>query len=419
MATFTESPYLGWPGRPRLSLWNQLVLGLLWFPNNVLWTGLLLIVMPEKVLAIVGPHQATGVLSWTNIVGVGVAILFAPIFGALSDSWRSSMGRRRPMIVLGTVPAAACLLILAYAPSIPLFVVGLVGIQLFNNFAQGAYQGLIPDLVPHEQRGAASGYMGFYNQLGVIVGGVLGAFVAPVVFAWSVLAGMLAALGITVGAVKEPPSLDLPRPDWGDKIRSFLVRGEAYRDFRWVWVTRIVVLTGLYVLEQYLLYYLKFVLGVPNPKTEVFLLLVILSATALIAALVSGYVSDRLRKRRLIVSLAGILQGICALLFVVSHSVTMIEVAAAIFGLGYGAYQAVDWALVIDTLPAGSAAKDMGVWAISTTGAQLLALLMGFVLAQAVIPLTGIADAYRLLFAATALFFAVGSVLIWQVRRVA
>jgi MFS family permease len=419
MAAASESPYLGWPGRPRLSVWNQLALGLLWFPNNILWTGLLLIVMPERVLDIVGPRSATAVLSWTNVLGVAVAIVFAPIFGALSDSWRSRLGRRRPMMILGTLPAVVFLLVLAYAPSVLLFLVGLIGVQFFNNFAQGAYQGLIPDLVPPEQRGAASGYMAFYNQLGVIVGGLLAAFTAPVVFAWSVAAATLAALGVTVTAVQEPPSLDAPPPDWAEKVRGFLVRGERYRDFRWVWFTRIVVLTGLYILETYLFYYLKFVLRLPNPKTEVFLLLIILSATALLTALLAGYVSDRLRRRRLIVCLSGVLQGLCALLFILSHSLLTVELAAVLFGLGYGAYQSVDWALAVDTLPGGSAAKDMGVWGISTTGAQLVAQFLGFLLAQAVIPALGVASAYRILFAAAGVLFVAGSVLIWQVRKIA
>lgn len=35
-------------------------------------------------------------------------------------------------------------------------------------------------------------------------------------------------------------------------------------------------------------------------------------------------------------------------------------------GVGYGAYQAVDWALALDVLPKGSnIAKDMGVWHVA------------------------------------------------------
>lgn len=52
MAIEPSSPYLGWPGRSQLRFVDQLALGLYWFPSNVLWTGLLLVVLPERVLAL-------------------------------------------------------------------------------------------------------------------------------------------------------------------------------------------------------------------------------------------------------------------------------------------------------------------------------------------------------------------------------
>lgn len=414
-----ESPYIGWPGSPRLRVPQQLALGLFWLPNNALWTGLLLIVLPEKVLGIVGPGNATSVLSLTGILGTLVASVTLPLVGLLSDGWRSRLGRRRPLMIVGSIISFLFLLLLGYSSTLPLFIIGLVGVQLFNNVAQGAYQGLIPDLVAPEQRGEASGYMGLYNQIGVVVGGILGAFTSAIAFIWSSVVMLLCGLLITLGYVREPSSLHLAPQPLRRRLQEFSLRGPAYRDFWWVFATRFSVLVGLYVLQTYLLYYLRFVLGIRHAQLDVFLILIILSLTATGAALAGGYISDRYRRRRAIVAASGILQGVCALLFVFSHSLALVYLAAAIFGLGYGAYQSVDWALVVDTLPAGSAARDMGVWSISTTGSQLLAMVIGWLLAQLVIPALGNSLSYRLLFAVTFIFFLAGSVLVWKVRRVA
>ncbi len=419
MTSLENSPYLGWPGRPHLTLGNQLSLGLFWFPNNVMWTGLLLIVLPERVLSLVGAHAATGVLSWASFLGTLVAILVTPVFGLISDHFRSRLGRRRPLMVWGTLLSLAFLLAIAYAPSVPLFVVGLVGVQFFNNVAQSAYQGLIPDLVPPAQRGEASGYMALYNQAGVIVGGILGAFFSAATFVWSTMALLLLALGATLGLVREPDSRPLaPAPLWA-QLRNLFRLGPGYRNFWIVFWTRFMVLIGLYVLEQYLLYYLQFVLGIRSPETDVFLILMVLSVTALVASLGAGYLSDRIGDRRRLVMFSGVLQGICARLFVFTHSLTTVYIAAAVFGLGYGAYQSTDWALVVDVLPGRTAARDMGIWSISTNGPQMTGLLFGWLLSVLVIPHLGVSLGYRALFALTAVFFIVGSLLVWRVRKTA
>ena len=413
------SPYLGWPDRARLSLGNQLALGFFWLPNNLLWTGLILIVMPARVLALVGAQHSTGVLSWTTYLGAAAAIIVAPVFGAISDGWRSRMGRRRPLMALAALPSLAGILILVGAPTLAWFVVGLLAVQIFGNIVQASYQGLIPDLVPHRQRGTASGMMALYNQLGVIGGGLIAGFLSPFLFAWSSLGVMAAGFGVTFGLVKEPPSLDAKRKPWAEVFRSFFLRGSHYQDFRWVFSTRLLVMIGLYVLETYLFYYLHFVLGIANPGREVTYVLLILSFTAVFSSILAGVISDRVNRRRIIVSVSGVVMGICALLFVFSHTMTMVYVAAIAFGIGYGAYQSVDWALAVDTMPAGAAAKDMGVWSITVTLGQLLASLFGTFLAFAIIPALGTIATYRLMFGSTALLFLIGSALIWRVRRVA
>lgn len=258
--------------------------------------------------------------------------------------------------------------------------------------------------------------MGLYNQSGVVAGGILGAFAAPVAFIWSVVVMLVCGLIVTLGFVREPPSLHLAPLPPRRSVAGFSLRGPAYRNFCWVFATRFTVLVGLYVLQQYLLYYLRLVLGIRHAQFEAFLILIIPSVAALASALVGGHISDS--RRRGIVTASGLLQGASALLFVFSHSILLVYAAAAVFGPGYGAYQSVNWALVIDSPPAGSAARDMGIWSISTTGPQLLVLTAGWLLAGFVVPALGDALAYRLLFAATLLFFLIGSVLVWQVRSI-
>ncbi|MBO0796486.1 MAG: hypothetical protein J2P36_36830, partial [Ktedonobacteraceae bacterium] len=66
------------------------------------------------------------------------------------------------------------------------------------------------------------------------------------------------------------------------------------------------------------------------------------------------------------------------LVFVITHSLPLVLAAGALFGLGYGAYGSVDWALVADVLPSDrNFARDMGVWNIALSLPQVVAPVLG------------------------------------------
>ena len=414
-----ESPYLGWPGKKKLGVWNLLALNFYWFPNNILCTGLLIIIMPAKVLQLVGARASTGHLSEVQLIGDVVAIIAAPLFGAISDHWITRMGRRRPQMIVGLIGNVFFFLMMGFAHDFSTFLVGFAGVQLFNNISGSAFQGLIPDLVPPQQRGQASAFFGLYDNAAVLVGALLATVLAGMGYWYAASALLVLGVAVTIFFVQEPVPPKGEPFKLGRFFASFLIGGPGYRDYWWVFVTRFLVMMGLYVLEYFLSYYLRFVLHVRNPQPDILIILAVLTVAALVAAVIGGHVSDRIKRRRILVSTAGILMGACSLVFVFLDSLTAIFVAAALFGVGYGAFKSVDLALVVDTLPSTAAAKDMGIWGISTTLPQSLSATIGLAMAALVIPAVGVGEGYRLMFAVTFVLFVLGSILVWQIRKVA
>src|SRR5262249_47366526 len=116
--------------------------------------------------------------------GLVVALLSNPFFCLLSDRTPGRFGRRRPYIVIGTLINIAGLAIMAFvpnalvtegsanllAPSLFVLIGGLIVVQFGSNAAQAPFHALLPDLVPAEQRGIASGIMGLAFWLGTITG---------------------------------------------------------------------------------------------------------------------------------------------------------------------------------------------------------------------------------------------------------
>src|SRR5205807_687666 len=107
--------------------------------------------------------------------GAFVALLVPLLAGALSDRSTSRFGRRRPFMVFGVAVNLVGLAIMGIAVSqrnLVLYILGILVVQFGNNTAGAAYAGVIPDMVPAEQHGEASGYMATMTQAGTIVGAI-------------------------------------------------------------------------------------------------------------------------------------------------------------------------------------------------------------------------------------------------------
>ena len=94
-----------------------------------------------------------------------------------------------------------------------------------------------------------------------------------------------------------------------------------------------------------------------------------------------------------------------------------------VFGLGYGAYTSVDWALACDVLPSQhDYAKDMGVWHIASMVPQVVFLpLAGLLLDvfQRVGQSMGFGQlGYTVVFALACVLFVMGTVFVVKIRGV-
>src|SRR5260370_10034997 len=173
-------------------------ISIFWFAINFHWAALPLLIIPSQVFGLL-LRQAPGATladqaNWagganlalaTALVsapGLVLALPSNPFFGLPSVRTRPRFGRRRPFLVIGTLINVGGILVMAFAPDLfvqehsgnliapCLFVLtlGLIIVQFSSNAAQAPFHPLLPDLVPQEQRGVASGIMGLAYWLGTI-----------------------------------------------------------------------------------------------------------------------------------------------------------------------------------------------------------------------------------------------------------
>lgn len=121
--------------------------------------GLLFPLLVQGFVGVAGQGGYYGALRlWTLMT----ALLVQAAMGMLSDRSRARWGRRRPFIVAGTLLALVCLAAIGWSLDLAglrgywtLFALAIL-LHLSANIAQGAQQGLIPDLAPAAQRGRYS-----------------------------------------------------------------------------------------------------------------------------------------------------------------------------------------------------------------------------------------------------------------------
>jgi MFS family permease len=404
----------------RLTVSENVALSFFWFTSNMQWTALIIIVVPKVVLDMVGAAHSGSDMSWLTALGALLASVIQPIVGAFSDRSRHRSGRRRPFMVIGVCGTAAALILMGMARGFAVFLGLYLVLELFSNLASAPYQALIPDVVLFEQRGVASGYMGLMSQA-AIIGGVLIPTFFPIRTTFEILAVLqLIGLVVTIVGVPEVPLKTVSSP-WSTAafLRAFWISPKNYSDWWWVFLTRLLVMLGFSTLEYYLYYYLHFVQHLANPNPMLDQALIAVTFASLLSVLTAGWLSDRLRRRKMMVIVGGLVMGVAALGFVFTRSLTMVTVFALIFGLGYGTYLSTDWALAVDVLPpTGAAAKDMGLWAISQTVAQTIATAIAGLFLTLTVIHWGNATAYRVLFVITFIYFLFGSFLVTRVRKV-
>lgn len=371
------------PAERRLRTSEHFHLSAFWLGVNLLWGALLIVIIPAQMRRIAPDHPLE---TMDIILGVGAipAVIVPLLAGPLSDRCMSRLGRRRPYLLSGlavTLVGLAMICLGGYRLSIWLYFLGYLVVQIGNNTSTGAYAGMIPDIVPQGQRGLASGWMAAMSQAGTIIGlltaGILlsaGRDAAAFVI---IAVSLVLFCAFTVIGVREQPRTEKSPPmDWAAFIRNLWIDPRKHPDFAWVWITRALVVMGLWMVQQHIQYYLVDVMRLSESEVPLAAakILVLSLVCASITGLLGGRISDRIGRKR-VVYIANAAIGLACLAFVVVPSMEWVYAVAMLFGLGYGAYYSVDWALGCDVLPnKDDAAKDMAVWNIAMVLPQSIAL---------------------------------------------
>ncbi|MFC2059562.1 MFS transporter [Chloroflexota bacterium] len=357
------------------------------FALAALWSSLHTVILQVRLLDFVAESQKNTYLGFLSSAGLILAMVVQPIAGAISDRSGFRWGRRRPYILLGTILTVLLLPGIALCSSYTALFIIYCWLQVSSNMVQGPFQGFIPDLVPQEKRGTASGVKTLFELLGGIAllclispfmdhyllgEGNLWLWLALIIPA-IVLLGMMIA---TVIMVKEPPVIGISRmPLLATMCKSFKIDVKANNSFVWFLVSRLLILMAFAALQRFALYFLMDVVGIASPAAVTANLLIVVGICMVIAVYPAGRLADKVGRQPIVIA-SGLFSAVGIILLLFSTNYGYIMFCGAILGFSGGTFLSTDWALATDLLAKGEEARYLGLTNLATAGGAALTLLI-------------------------------------------
>ena len=366
-----------------------------------------------------GIGQGETILGTMNSIGIIFALISNVVFGALSDSSRSRFGKRTPWIIVGGPIAGIGFYLTSVSPTLVTIVASWSLLQVGLNCMLAPCVAILSDRIPSKYRGSMSAFYGAGQIVGQSLGTIIGSqFIdAPTTgFMIGTVCWFLCGVGTVALIPRELPSssADAQAFDIKQTIMQFRPPTKGASDFYKALVGRLMLIFGYNMIVGYQLYVcMRYIGQDKNAASEtVSAMAIITMVVSLVVSLVSGPLSDRIGMRKLpvFVSSAIIAVGIAVPWLWPTKGAMLIY--AALMGLGYGIYMAVDQALNVDVLPnPDEAGKDLGILNLANTLGQVIAPIV----VSSIVVVTG---GYFLVFPIAIAAVMAGAVVILFIRKV-
>ncbi len=431
--------------RPAMTPRDLLNLSFLWFPINMFWTAMLQLLLPMRVQSVVPPDEKGTYLGYIGIAGAFATTIVQLIVAPISDASGNPKGRRHPFIIWGITLNLIFSIGFALAGNFWMLAACFFGIQLFLNVANGPYQALLPDNVRPSQHGIASSYMGAALLFGQLLGALILFTLLFIKGQMGVLTilliiNVLLAIGayVTVRKVPDSPAPKEEQIPLGEAMAQLTdLRMKENASFFQLLYSRFFINLAYNTAVYLLAFYLQDVFFLPQQLAKgldgqaaieaaksgaegfIPILLVVVTLSGLVGTLAAAQGLKRITMKRMVYISCAVI-GVAASIFALAPNIPVVMVVACLFGAAWGAFQAVDWALAVNLLPEGGAARYMAIWHVCMTVPQILAPSFGIVadyLNKHYAAQFGTGVGWRAAFLATVVYIIIGAILLKWVKE--
>ena len=352
--------------------------------------------------------------TWTGVVMAMdnvLALMLLPLFGMLSDKLRTPLGRRTPFILVGTVLAVICMILLPVtdnAGSLTGFFIALGAVLLSMGFYRSPAVALMPDLTPKPLRSKANAVINLMGALGGIFTLVMISVLVPktgrpdyMPLFLSVAAVMVVAVVALLLTIRENRMAREAAEAWPEPEEEPVKTGEKKK------LPRPVLRSLLFLLASVFLWFTAY-----NAVTTAFSryaeevwgmqgggfasCLMVATGVAVVSYLPIGFLSSRFGRKKMI--LAGILlmcaASVSGIFF--GHFSPLLYVVFGLTGVGWASINVNSYPMVVEMGSGADVGKYTGMYYFFSMGAQVFTPIFSGVLLEHI--------SYRTLFPYAAVF---------------
>lgn len=354
-----------------------------------------------------GETWAGVVMAMDNVL----ALMLLPLFGMLSDKLRTPLGRRTPFILVGTVLAVVCMILLPVtdnAGSLTGFFIALGAVLLSMGFYRSPAVALMPDLTPKPLRSKANAVINLMGALGGIFTLVMISVLVPktgrpdyMPLFLSVAAVMVVAVVALLLTIRENRMAREAAEAWPEPEEEPVKTGEKKK------LPRPVLRSLLFLLASVFLWFTAY-----NAVTTAFSryaeevwgmqgggfasCLMVATGVAVVSYLPIGFLSSRFGRKKMI--LAGILLMCAAYVSGIffGHFSPLLYVVFGLTGVGWASINVNSYPMVVEMGSGADVGKYTGMYYFFSMGAQVFTPIFSGVLLEHI--------SYRTLFPYAAVF---------------
>jgi MFS family permease len=364
----------------KLNYKQTMLIGLGFFTVSVVW-GIYNIAMPIYLDDLGLSELAVGaVMTIDNIF----AVIFLPVFGALSDRTNTRYGRRMPYLLVGIpLSALAFILIPFLRTTLVLLMITVIAMNFFMSIYRAPTVALMPDFTPGQLRSKANGVINFMGGVGAVIAFLIGGFLFRLneYLPFAVCSGIMMFMIIVMYLkIREPREIADEKVDAPDGKA-----GEGKTD-KSVMLSLVFLLLAIFfwfiaynAVETFFSTFGEKVLGVDKSQSS--FMLSVFSAMLVIFSIPSGFIASKIgRKKTILIGITILFLVFVTMNFTMGMDPYIIYVLLAVGGVSLALININSYPMVVEMTSNKGIGKYTGYYYFfSMTAAILSPVLFGFI----------------------------------------